>query len=896
VKDVFAVIGDGIHEYPITVWPSDRVPFPLHMQRALCIRVFTAKDGASFGLNAAEEVMICFLPLWRVLEVVPAVSTQGVAELWLSLGVPCPLALRTDCAIYLDSSGDMSLEAMAAVDEHFERSRQLAASNPHSPRMRIIVQGKQEIAVAMSAMVRQGAQNMTSPRHLEFLGNATAPDASGAWSSIAPSRMPTALDSHSAAGFHSPGHAVRDAVSPLSMVNVPPLSSPSPKSTTEISPTACSSDGKPGCSGDLAWRARWEDERQKHDDNRKKYSKQLQAAKAAAAQCGQMLLAMGVLLERHTLRWCKTAALITWRYWATGEKHTARFERLADDDAQIQDLRCREMNRLDTAIKDAHTQLSAHRARLKRHLQRRNLSLEPICGIWDEDVAGQLLTRTLCCWRARASQRVLQRRICDERGQSASREVICAALCKWCALVGQRRLEAFQLRVKIAEVEVPTLARRNSTARLLRVFSWTDEGKCPNAGSTGLLDGALVAWVRITRSRAWHRERVMQLFRSRAWADVGHVFAVCCLVSWRGAVSKMEAALTVERSTTYAYILRCRERAVSILEAADGARDAGGAHAVLLCWYFLAARRKLRHPLENVFATQQNDKERYDHQQAELDELRMGLLGERARWEHERGGLLARLRLEELELREGRTAFQEVAEDCKLVKHQMVAATDRTQRLVSELASAQAETVQTSQELRMTRESCEFAESSLHDQEAMYEEECASARLHFDKVQADAARLREKRQRDIKAQGQQLRNQLLRHEDAVQRLSRGHEDDQATWAQKLRQSEARASRLQNEATQARRNLQGIPARTEAYEAENAELLLTCEDAEGRLRKAEGAGRARREEIASLRSAREVVRMRSSEFELECAHALKGMSPHVIKRGQGSPRGAGDRMF
>merc|ERR1712118_484949 len=134
------------------------------------------------------------------------------------------------------------------------------------------------------------------------------------------------------------------------------------------------------------------------------------------------------------------------------------------------------------------------------------------------------------------------------------------------------------------------------------------------------------------------------------------------------------------------------------------------------------------------------------------------------------------------------------------------------------------------------------------------------------KLQTEAVKQQDRRQKDVRDLRQRLRTQVLRHEEGVRRLEQSCQDDQSQWSQKLRHSEARCSRLENDVQAARRSLHSLPGRAEAIEAENKELLKNCEKAEARLREAEEAEHKRRAELSRLRSANADVKSKTEELE------------------------------
>ena len=68
------------------------------------------------------------------------------------------------------------------------------------------------------------------------------------------------------------------------------------------------------------WRVRWEEERKRHEETRKKFSKQLHGAKAVVGKKNAMLLRAGAVLEARTLRQLESSAFEAWISWMSDER------------------------------------------------------------------------------------------------------------------------------------------------------------------------------------------------------------------------------------------------------------------------------------------------------------------------------------------------------------------------------------------------------------------------------------------------------------------------------------------------------------------------------------------------------------------------------------------------
>merc|ERR1719231_998142 len=137
-----------------------------------------------------------------------------------------------------------------------------------------------------------------------------------------------------------------------------------------------------------------------------------------------------------------------------------------------------------------------------------------------------------------------------------------------------------------------------------------------------------------------------------------------------------------------------------------------------------------------------------------------------------------------------------------------------------------------------------------------------SAQLEASSLQAEVGKLQERRHKDVRDLKQKLQSQVTRYDDAAKRLHQSCQDDTAMWTQKVRNSEARASKLENDVQAARKNLQALPAKAASLEAENVELLASVEKLEAKLRQAEGTEGKRQADLAKLRNAHKKVQTRT----------------------------------
>merc|ERR1711920_738955 len=115
-------------------------------------------------------------------------------------------------------------------------------------------------------------------------------------------------------------------------------------------------------------------------------------------------------------------------------------------------------------------------------------------------------------------------------------------------------------------------------------------------------------------------------------------------------------------------------------------------------------------------------------------------------------------------------------------------------------------------------------------------------------LQIEVTKQRERRQSDARVVRQQARTSMVVHEDRTRRLSIAHEGDQGTWWTKLRQSEQRTEKLEQELQRLKQTRGDKPAHALALEAENMRLTQEVEEAERKAEEFEVEDRLQKREL------------------------------------------------
>lgn len=413
---------------------------------------------------------------------------------------------------------------------------------------------------------------------------------------------------------------------------------------------------------------------------------------------------------------------------------------------------------------------------------------------------------------------------------------------------------------------LPKRSQDSSATKVLGALAWSGGRGRQDTQSCQALSIVFVSWARSAWDRARLREHVSNILDSGLRKSSDDALVISCLVLWRGCLSKLQPAVTQLRFSNNQYMLWCRKRATKVVSAALASSDFGSARVYLLCWHFHVVHGKLQHSLEGIYTEQLDDRQKYSVSKKDLDDVKLTHHIERESWEDERLHFLQDLQIEHSELEKSKITYQDALNERKLLEQEHAEAALQTQQLISGLARTESETLYATEKLMATEAASASARYEVLMREAEYEEMIESAKLEAAILQAEAFKQQERRQKDVMDLKKRLRTQLNRHEDTVHRLEQSCQDDNTTWTQKLRHSELRCSKLENDVQAARKNLQGLPVKTAAIEAENAELLKSVQQMEARLRQAEGVEAKRRAELSRLRSAHAKVQAKTEDLE------------------------------
>mmetsp|Transcript_41653 Transcript_41653/g.130091 ORF Transcript_41653/g.130091 Transcript_41653/m.130091 type:complete len:820 (+) Transcript_41653:39-2498(+) len=617
-------------------------------------------------------------------------------------------------------------------------------------------------------------------------------------------------------------------------------------------------------SSEEIWRAKFEEERHHYEERRRQCQRDIRAARAAVQPVSQKLEALSCFATGRLHRRWMDATFDSWCTWVAGEKCRRQFEQVNDElEGLGQDRKALAVQRTRSRAK-AEARWREQEAQLRRRSQRWIAFLAASEALLASDAGAWVARGCLAAWRSWTTLFAAAHRIVQERQEVLAWQQLAVVLVVWCAAVGQNAVADLRREVEGVKAQVPLRARRAAAALASSASAWTGpEREEPSRD-------ILLAWARTARRRALLRSQAAAVLDSSPWRSLDALFLECCLLLWRGAVGNIEAAVAAERSAGREFVQLYRQRVPNLLRSSHGACQVGSAMAVLMSWHFFATQCALQRALERAFGQHQEVRGKCLQWREELDRLRADHGKERARWQGDQDGLFEELcqvqRLQEQETR----ASEEGLASWRSTELQEATASKRSRVLADELADMRAQTLRAQEQLELAEAD---AEATMFDAQRRREacaEESAAARLDVQPLQQEAARLLEKRQGDLRTARQQARAQLARQEGSARRLITMHEEEQDAWEQKMRQSEARVGRLEQEVQQ----MQQSRRASKQEEPERADLLAEIMAAEQRLETFEDGERARRQELTTLRGAHSELQVQHAGLERRRSAALR----------------------
>eukprot|EP00927_Polykrikos_kofoidii_P040099 TRINITY_DN34336_c0_g1_i1.p1 TRINITY_DN34336_c0_g1~~TRINITY_DN34336_c0_g1_i1.p1 ORF type:complete len:967 (+),score=149.16 TRINITY_DN34336_c0_g1_i1:182-3082(+) len=909
-RQLFAIIGDGFHEERISVWPKLGLPFPMNPRRILSVRIFVADDEVVFDRGGGKEVAACCLPIWRLPEVVPASAARDgdLPELWLALEPPRPLRdgggvggiFRSGSAGLTSGGGcssSVALRDAASREEEeaelqaemlgrFERARGMAIEDPSCPRICVIVQARQDISSVMSAMMRHspssqcGGATLAGYPALTWAGGGSDAAVGVAWSNGPVHDGIVDLCLAGGGGSSWPGGSGGSSAGPgqchvesrlfSTAVQASANSAGVESALGGVGTSKATLTGRP-TSSDSVWKMKWNEERQRLEDQRARYQREMQTRRLETRRHVSRLEHVGMFVWDRDLRCWEAACLSLWRLWLVDEKRQRQLDQLAVESAKQQSVHDEHMERLEEDLEQSALGLQDQDEAAKLQLQAWLDYLPVVEALIGHDGSGHLLARSISAWHARAARRASAKRVFAEGRRSTRRSHVRLVLASWRAQVGWQKVEEVQQKVLALCAELPRKVRRACAEHTFRAarFSGADAdcGATMAALLAELVRGALMAWARATTATVVLRQRLGRILRSHLRAGLEFALPLRCLVLWRSMVSRTEAATVAERKAGKKVLDYCRCRGAHLLQSSLWERVACHVFAAMLCWRFLVAHRKLQLRLEDLFNDHQRAQARSAGLLDELEGLRSHHESEYGRIRDRDASLTSALRHAEVEAERCVVVLRNAFEDRVAAETRRSDALARSRGLVDELRSIQMREIRARSFGESVEERCDAAEREACIMVLGHEEAKQAADLGQQKLQQEATRTRDRRYRDVRDARQQLRVQIARQEDGAMRLDRAHREDEELRAQKLRHAERQASRLHEEVNNLKQGILEMPGRAAAMEEEGAELLAQVLSAEKDLQTVESSEQARRSEVAQLRAVREELLARCEALEV-----------------------------
>jgi len=414
----------------------------------------------------------------------------------------------------------------------------------------------------------------------------------------------------------------------------------------------------------------------------------------------------------------------------------------------------------------------------------------------------------------------------------------------------------------MTEADLPRRVRAASAQKALRA---------PCLGHIAAEDFVPVAavfstWLALCRARGRRRDAARSLMASALRGNLlGLDMVSNCLVRWHASVSRMEVSASDERVNSAEAVERCRRYGAQVLHSSWIDSGSQTLAAVVSCWHSYTVHYSLQRRLEKLFDEQQHVQDRLARWKDELDFLGAGRGAEREKWQEHREEQEARLQHLEVDHERSRVALAEVTEDHNYLSAGHEEGVMEALSFAAQLADTQQRAQLAEVQASTMLENTDLAEVEAREREEACEEECAAMQAGMQKLQQDAHRHRERRQRDVREARNHFRSQVQRQEDAAQRLAKQREDDEAAWQQRLRVSESKASKLDEEVRRLRDVSKSMPNVVAEIADGNAELALRITDVESELRAFEALERDRRVRMKDLED--------SEADTLKCCEAI-----------------------
>mmetsp|Transcript_167076 Transcript_167076/g.531413 ORF Transcript_167076/g.531413 Transcript_167076/m.531413 type:complete len:685 (+) Transcript_167076:104-2158(+) len=622
--------------------------------------------------------------------------------------------------------------------------------------------------------------------------------------------------------------------------------------------------GAGGGEADGAWKVRFEQEMEEYEDLHRKFLHDVRRKQDRAGPMASKVEALGTFADVRR-GWCwAEACFASWCLWLVEEKCRRQFGQLSEDfdgftqsRAEAAATSSQERAAFDLRAREREVDLQRRRARWKSLLGDADALL---C----QDVSNQLLRRVVYLWHIWAAKCASTRSLARDCFSAVLWAQVSVLLAVWKVEVGQRRTEEQSLLVETVRREVPQQTRRTAARHAAQVFDFQCEASLGSSTSV-LISEAFTFWLHISRTQAREQRRCC-IFERSLHRGLSLSLLDAFLLLWRSVSGQTVDVLAEKRLTGQRAVSLQKRCAGRTLVVALDVRLAVFALASLQCWQTMVKHSKLAHDLEAAYSEQQLGTAGCREAEVELKTLQEAWQQEEGTW-HKDGEDLAQVLQNIREEQEAAAkAFQEVASEEQDLESSNNAAVDRTAALAKEMLRMEAQLTGIVEQLRLAEAREADVAASMRDQEATLQEELSELQQASQPMQTEAARHRDRRQTDVKTARHQARSSVVSQEERRMHLSVAHEQDQASWGQKLRQSEGKIGRLEGEIQQARADLREHPAKVLAFEEEVERLLREAEEAERLVEEAEARERARRQQLHSLRGAYE--ELKSTQVILE----------------------------
>lgn len=748
----------------------------------------------------------------------------------------------------------------------FERSRRIASSGQIVPRIRIIVQVRNE--VSFGALAVEPVDSPVNPDGNSIGGfgfGSTPPSLSMLAGSALLSNVMLQQPQMESFGLapHAPfqGSSASDV---CGHTPTPQMLEPPPQRALIPLGSSHAADS------DAVWQARRApqrtnykhpaQERERLERSIAQHAEDVRGADAKVYAASRKLDHLRGFVVSHMLRSFAGMAFDAWLTWMVEEKSRRQFGQLTEDYVSTCSAHETELAQLSESREAVAASVRECERKTRRHVERWQSCLATADGVVSRDVSRQRLASAMGAWRIAVQRGRLARGMVRRHGTDMLRGLVFVVFVIWQFQVGEAFLKDLQQRASSAESDVPRLARQISSAHITALYglqhirsrsAWHARLNISVSATLGDASySCFVVWAWLIGQRSRGRRLAAKLSLSPLWGSFDEVFLKCCVVAWRGVSSKVTRSKATEQCSGRGKIQECQRLVASMSKAILERNILTVASSVFTCWAFEAEHQRVQAKLEVVLQEQEEAEEQCLRWERDARQARADLDSNRARRQEHCDALADWLQQVQHEQENDNNEFASLASKQLDTEMEQADACQRSRELMAEYTMVREQTLHVSEEARLAHERGHASEVEEWSQIAEAEKLCASLQLSAEQLRSEISKQTERQFYELRSAWQSSRAQASKLQENLRRHVCLHDDSRKAWALKLKNAEATVARLEQEAQQLRQQHQDSDNVRAAVAAEAEQSLLSrvCA-AERRLETAEAVDKARREELA-----------------------------------------------